>query len=429
MSNYEALSSSGEEELVIDETPKRTVSVAPLPRKKRLSKRKHVIESDDEVDVIETPIETTPALPPKKKSNKAKGSSGGPNEEQKWQEVVDLAMKFMTPLKVDTKAMTMLFDVSTFECFRKACQSWLNEKKVTPSLTYSTHKTFVTVMARFLFDFVIKQCQLIPKHQINVSGAVIWEHKCLDEPNTLKCLHGSVMIQKEQVIEMDVTSENGQRALKEQSQRAKVTTNRWGRNIVQLKNNEAAACMNDANTPTGSFSNKSCGLFYTEMSKAIQAFNQIMAYQQACYPKMPAAGTKLLMPLRCDCNYLTPGAPLLGRQTCKITPFSLTSASGLDESSITDPAVLASVKYPAVLVFQCCNPVYRGSKASAQKNCDFKISAPDVVGALQLAKQFWNSFFENQAPLTVPEFKWLAQYQYQNSILPTPFGDADDSLF
>lgn len=423
--NYEALSSSGEEDLVIDETPRKP---APLPRKKRALKRKHtvVVESEDEAGPDDSPDAAPLPLPPKKKASSSSKSVAQPSEEQKWQEVTETAMKFMVPLKVDTKGLTMLFDSGTFECFRKACQAWLNEKKVMPSLTYSTQKSFVMMMARFVFDFVVKSCDLTPKANVNLTGAAIWEHGCLE--GGLKCLHGTPMIQKEQIVEMEVSSENAQRALKEQPHKAKVTTNRWGRNVVQLKNDDAAACVNDANSPNGSFSSRSCGLFFTEAAKALLAFRQIMEYQKACYPKMPSASSKLLMPVKCECNYINP-MPLLGRQTCKVTPFSLSSASGLDAGLISEPTFLASVNHPAVLVFQCCNPVYRGSRANTQKNCDFKLSAPDVIAALQLAKQFWNTYFDRPAPLTIPEFKWQANLQYQNSILPTPFEDTDDALF
>lgn len=429
--HYEALSSSGEDELVIDES-KSTTEVPPKP--KRLTKRKKAVVLSEEED------EGKPLpLPPKKKSytktaspvSKAvttPSSSTLPSESQKWQEAMECAKTFLVPLKVDLKNFTMLFDANTFECFKKACQAWLNEKGIVPTLTFSTHKSFVTLMARFVFDFTLKYCHLEGKGNVNVCGSAIWEHRCLGE-GSLKCLHGSAMIQKEQVIEMDVTSENGQRALKEQPQKAKVVKNKWGRNVVQLKNSEALACVFDANTNSGSFSSKSCGLFYSEGSKAVTAFEQIMAYQKACYPKMPQAGSRLLMVLKCDCNYLQVGTPILGRQLCKMTPFILNAPTGIDEECVSDPAVLASIRYPAILVFQCCNPVYRASKTSNQKNCDFKISAPDVVGALQLAKQFWNSYFDTPPILTVPEFKWKEQYQYQSSILPSPYEDQDESLF
>lgn len=401
--HYDTLS-SGEEELVIDEAPKR----------KRVQKRKLVVESDEEVPTLIPTI--------KKKSRE-------PSEEQKWQQVMEVALKFMVPLKVDTKALTMLMDNATLECFKKACQAWLNEKKMMPCFTFTTQKSFITAMARFVFDFTLKYCNLEGKNNVNVSGAVIWEHECLSEPGMLRCFHGTVMLQKEQIIEMPVTSENGQKALKDNPQKAKITVNNWGRNVVQLKNSDAVVCPQDANCQAGSFSAKSCGLAFTEASKALQAFQQIMAYQSACYPKMPGANARLLLPIKCDCNYLNIGTPLLGRQLCKITPFSLNNMSGLDEQMITDPTILASVKNPSILVFQCCNPVYKSSRASAQKNCDFKISAPDFIGALQLAKKFWATYFDTPAPITIPEFKWGSQYQYQNSILPTPFADADERLF
>lgn len=405
--HYDTLS-SGEEELVIDEAPKR----------KKNQKKRMVVESDEETPHI---------LPPKKKAKAV--SEPIPSEEQKWQEVMEVALKFMTPLKVDTKSLTMLMDNPTFECFKKACQAWLNDRKLMPSFTFTTQKSFVSAMARFVFDFTIKYCKLRGKNHFNVSGASVWEHNCLTEPGVLRCLHGNVMLQKEQIVEMAVTSENGQRALKENPQKAKITVNNWGRNVVQLKNSDAVVCCNDANSQTGSFSAKSCGLMFTEASKAIQAFEQIMAYQAACYPKMPGARTRLLMPVKCDCNYLSGAVPMLGRQICKMTPFSLNSASGIEETLVSDPTMLASIQHPSVLVFQCCNPVYKSTRASAQKNCDFKISAPDFMGALQLAKQFWNSFFDTPPTLTIPEFKWSTQYQYQNSILPTPFADPDEKLF
>ena len=438
--HYEVVSSSeDEQQLVVDEQ---------MPLKKRSSSKdakRHrkvprQLSSSDEEELA-TPLPPTP--PPKKKKYSAVKTSSAdpsnvaeqpstsrgalPSEGQKWQEVMETAKLFMTPLKVDTKALTMLFDQATYDCFKKACQAWLHENGIGLNLTYTTHKTFVAIMARFIFDFTMRHCQMEGKPNVNVSGSAIWTHGCDSE---VKCLHGTPMIQKEQVIEMDVTSENGQRALKEQPQKAKVTTNRWGRNIVQLRNSDALACVQDANSPNGSYNNKSCGMFYNDGSKALQAFRQIMSFQLAAYPKMPQAGTRLLMPLKCDCNYLHTGMPLLGRQTCKMTPFALSTPQGVDESSISDATVLASVQNPALLVFQCCNPVYRGSKASNQKNCDFKISAPDYLNALQLAKRFWSSYFpDSPAKVVIPEFKWCQQYQYQNSILPTSLEARDECLF
>lgn len=375
----------------------------------------------------------SPRLPPK--ACRAGGSStsrallGG--DEVAWQRAMDLAVGICVPLKVDIKPLTLLPDPGTLECFRKAVQAWLNETKTFLPLTYSTHKSVLTVIARFIFDFLLKASGLNASAW-NPTGCAVWRHQCTDEnggTGRLHCLHGLPMLSREHVIEMDVSSENGQRALKETPQKTKITTNRWHRNVVQLRHEDAACCQEDAALPAGSFSGRSCGLFFSEGPKALQAFQQIMSFQRACYPKMQSASTHLLMPIKCDCNWGHSPLPLLGRQMCKITPFAISAGSALDKTQIEDPKLLASVEHPSVLVFQCCNPVYRQSRANGQRNCDFKISAPDMIAALQLAKQMWAALVKQTAPVTVPEFRWEAQYRHQNVILPMDQYDADDQLF
>ncbi|UYL15016.1 DNA-binding protein [Bat mastadenovirus] len=349
-------------------------------------------------------------------------------QEQMWQQAMDLAVNLCVPLKVDVKELTLLPDAGTLECLRKAAQAWLQEKKICTNLTFSTHKSLLTMMGRFLLDFIMRSSGLTSP--VNLTGCAIWEHGCTDGYG-LRCLHGVGMLNKDQVIEMDVNSENGQRALKEQASKAKITTNRWGRNVVQLKNEEARCCLQDATAASGLFTNLSCGMFFSEGPKAEDAFQQIMALQKACYPKMPDAGRKLLMVLKCDCNWGQAVMPLLGRQVCKLTPFALSSAANVDKSLVSDPKLLATLNHPHILVFQCCNPVYRNSKANTQKNCDFKLSAPDLMTALQLSKQMWQSCLQKTAPVCVPEFRWSPEYQYQNTLLPTTHAsdDADESLF
>uniref|UniRef100_A0AAU6S559 DNA-binding protein n=1 Tax=Rhinolophus ferrumequinum adenovirus TaxID=3140013 RepID=A0AAU6S559_9ADEN len=348
-------------------------------------------------------------------------------QEQMWQMAMDMAVEICVPLKVDVKDLTLLPDASTIECFRKAAQAWLNEKKIFINLTFSTQKSLQTMMARFLLDFIMRNSGL--QANVNITGAAIWEHHCTDGTG-LKCLHGTTMLCKDHTIEMDVNSENGQRALKEQPTKTKITTNRWGRNVVQVKNEEARCCIQDAKAGSGLFTAQSCGMFYSEGPKAEEAFRQIMELQMACYPKMPNAGTRLLMPIKCDCNWGNEALPLLGRQVCKITPFAMSSATNVDKSLVHDKKMLATLNNPSVLVFQCCNPVYRSSKAAPQKNCDFKLSAPDMITSLQLAKQMWQDVTKKVAPVQIPEFKWQAMYQYQNTILPTTHAaDDDDNLF
>lgn len=349
-------------------------------------------------------------------------------QEQMWQQAMELAVNLCVPLKVDVKELTLLPDTGTMECLRKAAHAWLQEKKIFTSLTFSTQKSLYTVMARFLLDFIMRSSGLTSN--VNITGCAIWEHGCTDG-HGLRCLHGVSMLNKDHVIEMDVNSENAQRALKEQPNKAKITTNRWGRSVVQLKNEEARCCLQDAAAASGLFTGLSCGMFFSEGPKAEDAFRQIMALQQACYPKMPGAGQKLLMPIKCDCNWGHAVMPLLGRQVCKITPFALSSAANVDKSLVNDPKLLATLNHPNILVFQCCNPMYRNSKANAQKNCDFKLSAPDMMTALQLAKQMWQSCMQKAAPVCIPEFRWSPEYQYQNTLLPTTHSsdDADESLF
>ncbi|AIA22359.1 DBP [California sea lion adenovirus 1] len=349
-----------------------------------------------------------------------------PNE-QNWQKAMDLAVTMMVPCKVDIKDLTLIPDSGTLECFKKLAQQWLTDNKKHVNLTFSTQKSMYTMIGRFLLDFVIKAANLSTQGWV-ASGCAIWRHGWNDNDG-IKCYHGNTMLNKEQIIEMDVNSENGQRALKEQPQKTKITTNRWGRNIVQLKNEDAVCCFMDINTSPGVFSNKSCALFFTEGQKAMDAMKQWMEYMIACYPKMPESDKRLLIPVVCDCNWGNQSLPILGRQICKMTPFAISGGLNVDINLIEDKKMRASVAHPNIMVFQCCNPVFGRAKANSQRNCDFKISAPDLVSSLQLAKQIWMAFHHKPAPITIPEFAWSPRLQYHNVILPTDQEDADDCLF
>lgn len=353
-------------------------------------------------------------------------------KEMEFQKAMDIAISLLHPLKVDTKKLTMCPDTSTLECFTKCVQAWLTEQRTPLVLTFSTTKSFKSLAARLLFDMVIKAADLNTGNW-NPSGCYIWKHNSNDSKG-LHCFHGSPMISKEQIIEMDLASENAQRALKDNPEKAKILANKWGRQVVQLKNNDAACCFADVACMSGNFSPQSCGMFYTEGAKALTAFSQISAYQQASYPAMQNADEIILAPLKCDCNWgHISGAPLHGRQLCKITPFSLPGTTNIDPNVVDDPKILATLQHPAILVFQCCNPVYRGSRANAAagKNCDFKISATDVMSALQLAKKIWraNCAEFGDPVLKFPEFKWSPQYQVQNVVLPTGYEDESATPF
>ena len=307
------------------------------------------------------------------------------------------------------------------EIFQKMCQTWMNEEARALQLTFTTQKSFSTVMGRLLQGYIFSHSGIAHKNW-ECTGSALWDHGCTEVEGQLKCLHGMVMIHKDHVVEMDVTSENGQRALKEQPSKAKVTQNRWGRSVVQLTSHDARCCVQDAGCGNNQFSGKSCGLFFSEGAKAQQAFKQITAFVKALYPNMQRGAGMMLMPVHCECNHKPHSVPFLGRQLCKMTPFGLSNAEDLDKDQISDKSVLASVRYPSLMVFQCCNPVYRNSRAqSTGPNCDFKISAPDMLGALQMSRRMWSETFpEIPVPkLVIPEFKWQPKYQYRNVALPS----------
>lgn len=420
--HYEEISSgsSDEEKLVIDETPKakrptkrrRAIDEPSSPASSHQKRRAKVIESDEEQH-------------DKKKESKMSTKLLLDQNEQKWQKAMDIALSVISQSKVDTKDLTLLPDHGTMECLRKAAQAWLNEQKKFVPLTFSTQKSLQTVMARFLLDFILKSAEVTPL-EWNPNGCVVWDHHIEDK---LHCLHGLAMINKEQIVEMDISSEGGQRALKETPEKAKIVNNKWGRSVVQVKNSDAMCCYYDMKSPLNSYSAESCGHSYTDGVKALQAFNQISAFLKASYPQMPKAGQLLLMPVVCECNYGYQVSQLLGRQTCKVTPFTLSAIANVEPSPAMDPKVLATVNHPAILVFQCCNPIFRHTKANPQKNCDFKISATDVITALQLVKQMWVSRTGMKAPVAIQEFKWQPHLRVQNTLLPTGQEDLDESLF
>ncbi|APG53806.1 DBP [simian adenovirus 55] len=345
-----------------------------------------------------------------------------------WEKGMQLMHTLMEKYSIDkTERAEFHFLSHQYTVYRKICNSWLQDEHKYCPLTFTTNKTFGTMMGRFLHAFVNQYAGIVSE-KWEPTGCVVWEHRCTESDGELRCLHGLSMITKEQLVEMDVTSETGQRALKDSPARAKIVQNRWGRNVVQLRNEDARCCMHDASCGNNVFSSKSCGMFFSEGAKAQQAFKQFEAFMAAAYPHMDKGHKHLLMPLRCECNYLGDAVPRAGRQVCKMTPFSLSHAEDMDTDEVTDPVLRASLRYPTLMVFQCANPVYRNTRASNQINCDFKISAPDVLLALQLTRQLWHDNFNYQETpvpkLVLPEFKWHARYQYKNITLPTAHVDA-----
>lgn len=347
-----------------------------------------------------------------------------------WEKGMDLMIKLMEKYHVEAEEKNgFKFLPEQSNVYRKICQTWLNEEHRGLPLTFTSHKTFVEMMGRFLRAYVESYAG-VKNNEWEPTGCAIWLHGCTEQEGVLRCYHGLEMIQKEQLVEMDVASENAQRALKEHPSRAKVVQNRWGRSVVQLKNDDARCCVEDVSCATNVFSAKSCGLFFSEGTKAQTAFLQIEAFMQAEYPKMQNGLKRLLMVMRCDCLYKPTGVPQLGRQMCKATPFALSNVDSLRAEEVTDKVALASIQYPCVLVYQCANPVYRNSRGGQGPNCDFKISAPDLLGALQLVRRLWGENVDGPLPkMLIPEFKWSSRLQYRNVALPASHGDGEKEPF
>lgn len=349
--------------------------------------------------------------------------SAAPTELQ-WQRAMENAVLLFAGLDVQHEHLTLLPDRGTLDTFAKAAQLWAAEKRIVVNLTYTTTKSFYQVMGRMLFAYVLRSAGV--SIDWNPAGLVVWRHQSAD---SMHCLHGLRMINKEQVIEMDVNSEAGQKALKDQAARSKVVTNRWNRSVVQLRNEDALCCSEDAGVPGNTCSHRSCGMAFTDGPKAQMALRQISAFQAACYNKMETASTHMVILSACECNYGPSPAPLLGRQVPKMTVFAVNNTENIDRDRVQDGKLLATLEHPALFVFQCCNPVFRASKNTPQKSCDYKISAVDVVSAIQLAKQFWRGAMERDPPMVLPEFKWRKELQYQTTLLPQAYDDKDDSLF
>lgn len=349
--------------------------------------------------------------------------SAAPSELQ-WQRAMENAVLLFAGLDVSQEGLTLLPDRGTLDTFAKAAQLWAAEKRVAVHLTYTTTKCFYQVMGRVLFAYVLRSAG-VPS-EWNPAGLAVWRHQSAD---AMHCLHGLRMLNKEQVIEMDVNSEAGQKALKEQAARSKIVTNRWNRQVVQLRNEDALCCPEDVTAMGSTCSHRSCGMAFTDGPKAQMAMRQIGAFQAACYSKMETAASHMVILSACDCNYGPVSVPLLGRQVPKMTVFAVNNTENIERERVQDGKLLATLENPAVFVFQCCNPVFRASKTTPQKSCDYKISAVDVVSAIQLAKQFWRGAMERDPPAVLPEFKWRKELQYQTTLLPQGHEDNDDSLF
>lgn len=406
------------------------------------------VEPEDDIEYLSPPASTPdvvpPPLPPKKPrrvGGASAATTSAPTVEQRWQRGRDLIEKIFQPLKCDPSRVTLLPDAETLAALRGACQAWMNTRRQNPQLNFSSRTSFAEQMARFLLQLVLQATDELGR---DVTGCAVWRQPVdfsaddqVNGPVGLRCYHGDSMVAREHIVEMSVTSEAGKRALSEQAEQAKVVQNEFGRSVVRLVYDDALICAKDARMPSGQHSSESCGLFFSDSVKMRTALAQYAAFQKACFPQMgEEAGRHLAVVLRCRCNWSAASSPKptvqLGRQTCRPTPFQLTSASQLDAESLDDDRLRASVHFPCLLVFQCCNPSFRGGARSGgagqceTPSCDWKLSAPDLLNAAQLAKNLWRDLLTEEPlpPLRLPELRWHQSLRYQPALLPQQVSDS-----
>lgn len=338
---------------------------------------------------------------------------------------LDLCHKLGAFCKVDTTDFNMSpFDQTLMRIFGAYA------KRARPSALYSNFRTVNMVGGRILFAAICCKAQV--KTPFNASGCSLWNHQWAcdgedDDQAKVRCFHGDLMLRKENVMELLPSSEAGISALRDG--KGTLSTNRWGKQSVRVKQETAAVCCCDNAQKFGNFSKSSCGLNFTDSAKACMAMRNACGSTEVMFPGAANASHLLFMPLQCECNY--GGKSCMGRQVCKLTPFSV---PGLENLAATEVDALHApfVRNPAVFVFQCCN--FTTSKRSNQKSCDFKLSHLDLLGALATARKLWSLTFNESMPITFEVFKWGPEKRVKNAALPEfgicldakPFGDLPD---
>lgn len=332
-----------------------------------------------------------------------------------FQAALDVMVKLAEYVKLETKDFTFH---PQDNCFEKLFAQFFKKSKHIP--IYSSSKSINIVGGRMIYAAIAKKVGL--EAQFNMTGCNLWRHGWDDG---VRCFHSAKMILKENIIEMNPTSEAGINALKEG--KGILSTNKMGKQVVKIVNDNSVVCAEDVDQIRfGSFSPTSCGMLFTDSSKAKIAQLNAIEYTAAVFPKTNMKHV-LFIVTSCECNYA--GKVVLGKQLARITPFAM---SGLDNicASDLDSVKSVAVKYPAVFVFQCCN--YQGTKKfGASRSCEFKISYPDLIQCLISARTFWGEVFGESMPIQFPTFKWEAAFAVKNALIPctevckdeNPFGD------
>lgn len=353
-----------------------------------------------------------------KHSGKGKGVNATHEEEteKKIQMGLELMHKFGTFLKVETATFT--FHPENLEC-DKLFASYLKKQKYTP--TYSNYKTLICMGGRFLYSAICNEINLEPT--FNATGCSLWEHGWSN--SAIKCLHGSNMIKKVNEIEMSNTSEAGITALKDG--RGTLCSNRWGRQCVKITQENFIMCAEDINQRFGQKSAKSCGMSFSDSEKAKIALMNAKLFTKYIFPSAKM-DKKFFIPVHCDCN--SQGKIILGNQLPKMTPFNVGGAEDLNPEDVNSAQAI-TVKYPVVMVFQCCNV----TGAKKDSSCQFKISSSDLTAMLSLCRKLWISVTGNSMAIVFPNFVWDNKFRVQSALLPeaeinsdlNPFGEEEES--
>nr|WMQ77653.1 DNA-binding protein [Zoothera dauma adenovirus] len=332
--------------------------------------------------------------------------------EQELQKALEVGYKISEHLKLDAKEFTFHPESNYLE---KAFSAYCKKIKHIP--TYSNAKTINVVGGRLLYSAICSLINAIPN--FNTSGCALWEH-CWERDN-IKCYHGQKMSKKDNIVELLPSSEKAIQALKDGT--GTLSTGRQGKKVVKIIEDKAVVCDNDVSEKSGQYASNSCGLSFTDYSKAMIAMQNAVQYTKVVFPKSSMEHILFIIQ-NCFCNYA--GKSIVGRQLPKMIPFSIKGVSALSAENV-DPVKSVTIKYPVVFVFQCCNAYAK--RGIDVKSCDFKISYPDLIFCLTTVRQMWMEIFKKPMKINFNEFKWNTDYQVKNVMLPSSEICNDDDPF
>lgn len=311
----------------------------------------------------------------------------------------------------------------------KLAGTYMRKKHQGFRLTFSSFESFHSQLGRFMAAMVYSAAELEPKFV--PGGAHVWQHGwfhggALREDVLPRCFHGEEMVVKPRVVEMNPTSEAGKRALAEQN--ASIEKNRYGRQVVVLRFDKNVVCPKDLlhSAYPLPHAHGSCGLFFTDATKAVSALLHDIHWTKALYPKANQKKTEdcILISTCCHCTYATEEA-ISGRQVCRMIPYKLSGVADITKEMCRARKDMEAHKtYPHTLVFNCCNPQSSpgsGMRATARsrndKSCAWLISAMDLRYAYVYATELFGAVFSKVPSTGIPEFRWSDKYAFKTDVI------------